>query len=234
MRKYLREIRYILLAITFLLVLENYDTPGVVVSEAAQELAAWGLVGIFIVNLVGDSVVLVHMPYNIITMTFALSAQPSLGYLVLAGIVIGVAAGIGRVIAYVLIYNLSDTSGLISEGSFFDRVRQFLENHPRTTPVIVFLSAVIPGVPNDTTTLPLALVKYPVRLFALPKIAGKTVHNIGLAFLLYYGAEAINFDTTSPATFNLYLRILGLLAFYVMYRIEKRQDASDNEAYAAS
>ena len=227
LNKYRLEIKYILLAICLLWGLTLLDGPQDTVEYVVEHMAAWGLIGFFIINITGNSVVLINVPYNVITLTFALNSH-SLPYMLVAGVVIGLAAGIGRVIAYTLIYNLSDQSELVTDSPFLNRVRRILERYPRATPVLIFLSAALP-LPNDTTTLPLAIVQYHVKAFALPKLLGKLAHNIVLAALMFYAADAINLESSNGITSGISLVLVVLVVLFILYRVEKNRLEEDDE-----
>lgn len=221
LEKYRLEIKYILLGICLLAGFKLLNTPEETMESVVRDLAGLGLVGFFVINFTGNSLVLINMPYNVITLTFALNSH-SLWYMIAAGVVVGIAAGLGRAVAYMVIYNLSDYSGLVSEGSLFDRVRRIIDRYPRTIPLLVYLSAALPF-PNDTTTLPLAMVKYPVKKYAPPKLAGKVTHNVCLAVLMHFTASALNLDASNAITTDISLIVLLGVVLYLLYRWEKHR-----------
>lgn len=187
------------------------------VDPAIEALAGLGIVGAFLLGLVGNSSVLLQVPYVVPLLSAAL-AGADLPYLIALAIAAGVGATLGELVSYKVADLILRRADLTSSRTF-QWVRRSVEEHPRRTPLLVFAFA-LTFLPDDVLLVALAMVGYGARRLVLPLLLGKLGYTLGCAVLFHavgQGAEGI-----IPQGVTADLAVIVLIAFVllVLYQVE--------------
>jgi uncharacterized membrane protein YdjX (TVP38/TMEM64 family) len=195
--------------------------------------------GAFIVALLGNATFLIPIPYMITT--FILGGQVSttgqfLFDPVLVGLIAGLGATIGEMTGYLLGWG---GSRFIEEGQR-NAFSEFIEERPRTTPLLVWFLAISP-LPDDFVIMPLGAAKYPWWKVAIPQFVGKSMFMIIAAWLGRLSSSTIvdfmnNYDPASIASRS--LEVMALLSLiitlYLLLKIDWKKRVSRNGEKEAS
>lgn len=217
------EVKYALLAAVLLGGVVWLDRCGVLAGWAQaldpwlQGLAGLGVVGAFLLGLLGNSSLFLQVPYTVPILAAAL-AGASLGYL----LALAVAAALGATAGELVSYGLADAvlrHRDLRPSPLFRWVQRTVDGHPRAIPWLVLAFAVTP-LPDDAVLLPLAMVSYGAGRLLGPLLAGKVGYCVGCALLFdVLGQQAARFVPTSTTAD---LALLGLVGFFVLiaYQVE--------------
>jgi membrane protein YqaA with SNARE-associated domain len=230
------------LAVYFVLSLVVVDlaSPSIMIYNWILEFAlAFGYFGAFFVAFIGNASFLIPIPYMIITFILGGLVNTSGQFLfdpITVGLVAGLGATIGEMTGYLLGWG---GSRFIEEGQR-NAFSQYVEEHPRATPFLVWFLAISP-LPDDFVILPLGAAKYPWWKVAIPQFIGKSMFMILAAWIGRISFETIgnfmtNYDPTSIA--NRGIEVLALLslivALYLMLRIDWEKMVTSNGEVEAS
>lgn len=223
--RYRIEIKYMLLIVFFLgsLValdrLDAFEGLDGVVNDFMDWMTKLGFIGMFIVAVIGNSSLLIQVPYTVPLLSAALNGA-SLPTMLFLGLGAGIGAGFGEVISYGIADRILAQNPDLSKSRLYRWVNRQVLEHPRMIPVIVFIwGATV--IPDDTVIIPLAMVKYGIRRIAPPLFISKIIHNFIVSFLFY---EATGFwarRISSEVKTDLALGILIVFILVIFYQIEK-------------
>lgn len=185
-----------------------------------------GFIGMFIVAVIGNSSLLIQVPYTVPLLSAALNGA-SLPTMLFLGLGAGIGAGFGEVISYGIADRILAQNPDLSKSRLYRWVNRQVLEHPRMIPVIVFIwGATV--IPDDTVIIPLAMVKYGIRRIAPPLFISKIIHNFIVSFLFY---EATGFwarRISSEVKTDLALGILMVFILVIFYQIEKTKAVADS------
>ena len=219
------EIKYALITLMLLLSLLTLDRTqafsglDTLIADFFALMISFGFAGIFIVALVGNCTLLVQMPYTVPLLSLSLGGA-SLDRMLLLGVASGIGAACGEVISYGIAEKILGKNPGLEKSSLFQWVKRTVNDHPRMTPLLVFVWAAS-VLPDDTVIIPLAMVRYSIKKIWLPLFTGKIVHNLMIAAVFYYftGWSADQVPMTVQA--DLALGILILFVMVIFYQVEK-------------
>lgn len=230
--RYRIEIKYMLLIVFFLgsLValdrLDAFEGLDGVVNDFMDWMTKLGFIGMFIVAVIGNSSLLIQVPYTVPLLSAALNGA-SLPTMLFLGLGAGIGAGFGEVISYGIADRILAQNPDLSKSRLYRWVNRQVLEHPRMIPVIVFIwGATV--IPDDTVIIPLAMVKYGIRRIAPPLFISKIIHNFIVSFLFY---EATGFwarRISSEVKTDLALGILMVFILVIFYQIEKTKAVADS------
>ncbi|KAB2905895.1 MAG: hypothetical protein KJ064_09755 [Anaerolineae bacterium] len=230
--RYRIEIKYMLLIVFFLgsLValdrLDAFEGLDGVVNDFMDWMTKLGFIGMFIVAVIGNSSLLIQVPYTVPLLSAALNGA-SLPTMLFLGLGAGIGAGFGEVISYGIADRILAQNPDLSKSRLYRWVNRQVLEHPRMIPVIVFIwGATV--IPDDTVIIPLAMVKYGIRRIAPPLFISKIIHNFIVSFLFY---EATGFwarRISSEVKTDLALGILIVFILVIFYQIEKTKAVADS------
>lgn len=129
-----------------------------------QQLGSLGLVGLFIVSVVGNATVFIPVPVFVV----ACAAAPAYGWLA-SGIVNGVGATIGETTGWLAGYG---GSAIIPQGKWYGQLTHFMEKRGMLG---IFLLALIPNPIFDVAGAISGALKMPLWKFFLAAGAGKVI-----------------------------------------------------------
>lgn len=191
------------LLILFIVLLAVFfsNNPQVVKTDNGYELAKgnllsqYGLLGIFIGELVANATILFPMPFDAVVL-LAGAAPPVLGLgrnlfsIILIGLFAGLGSALGECTAYVMGATGFDSISRLSKKNF-KILWQFRDRISSSGPIVIFLAALVPF-PFDVVGLAAGMMKYDFILFFSAAFAGKTVRCILIALAGYYGLQLLS------------------------------------------
>jgi hypothetical protein len=199
--------------------LDAFEGLDGVVNDFMDWMTRLGFIGMFIVAVIGNSSLLIQVPYTVPLLSAALNGA-SLPTMLFLGLGAGIGAGFGEVISYGIADRILAQNPDLSKSRLYRWVNRQVLEHPRMIPVIVFIwGATV--IPDDTVIIPLAMVKYGIRRIAPPLFISKIIHNFIVSFLFY---EATGFwarRISSEVKTDLALGILIAFILVIFYQIEK-------------
>lgn len=206
--------------------LDAFEGLDGVVNDFMDWMTKLGFIGMFIVAVIGNSSLLIQVPYTVPLLSAALNGA-SLPTMLFLGLGAGIGAGFGEVISYGIADRILAQNPDLSKSRLYRWVNRQVLEHPRMIPVIVFIwGATV--IPDDTVIIPLAMVKYGIRRIAPPLFISKIIHNFIVSFLFY---EATGFwarRISSEVKTDLALGILMVFILVIFYQIEKTKAVADS------
>lgn len=206
--------------------LDAFEGLDGVVNDFMDWMTKLGFIGMFIVAVIGNSSLLIQVPYTVPLLSAALNGA-SLPTMLFLGLGAGIGAGFGEVISYGIADRILAQNPDLSKSRLYRWVNRQVLEHPRMIPVIVFIwGATV--IPDDTVIIPLAMVKYGIRRIAPPLFISKIIHNFIVSFLFY---EATGFwarRISSEVKTDLALGILIVFILVIFYQIEKTKAVADS------
>jgi membrane protein YqaA with SNARE-associated domain len=127
-------------------------------------LGSAGLLGLFIVSIIGNATFFVPVPVVVV----ACAVAPAFGW-VGTGLVNGIGSTIGEVTGYMAGYG---GSAIIPQGAMYQRLEQFMQRHGM---LAIFLFALIPNPVFDMAGAISGALKLPVWKFVVAAGLGKTI-----------------------------------------------------------
>jgi hypothetical protein len=216
-------VKYALIAGALLAAVVWLDSSGVLSSWAValepwiEELAGLGLAGAFALGLLGNSSLLLQVPYTVPILSAAL-AGAALPYLLALAVAAGLGATAGELVSYAIAHQLLRRPEL-SPSRLFRWVDRTVRDHPRTIPWLVFLFAVT-VLPDDAVLIPLAMISYGAGRLLLPLLLGKLGYCVAMALLFdVVGAQAAGL-VPARATTDLALLLVVGFVILVLYQAE--------------
>ncbi len=233
LRNWRLEIKYSLITLILLGVLYGLSRSGTLAGVQERIIAlidaaaGYGLAGLFAGALLANLTIMISVPYTAIVVAVALASHSLLDMLIICT-VSGLGAGLGKIITYTLTYNIAAVGQQgLKHSPLFVHVRTYVEEHPRSVPILVFLAAST-ALPDDWVMVPLALVQVPVGKTVVPMLVGKVLHGLSLIFIVLLAVDPEDMATPSKADLTLAVLIISLMI--VLYQIEqnlqKRREAA--------
>lgn len=186
---------------------------------AVEAIAGLGVVGAFLLGLLGNSSILLQVPYTVPMLSAAIGGAP-LAYLLAVAVAAAIGATVGELVSYTIADHILRRSRDLSEGRLFRWVERTVRTHPRSIPWLVFTWAVT-LLPDDTVLIPLAMIRYGAARLLLPLALGKLGYCVGSAVLFHLaGARAA---ALLPQGVTTDLAVLGLIGFLlvIFYQAER-------------
>lgn len=227
MGRYALELKYLgglILCLSLIFWLDQHQHFEGVLAQAnllIGYLTHLGIVGVFIIALLGGTSILIQVPYTLPLLSFALHGA-SLEHMLALGLAAGLGSAIGKTISYCLADKIMDSQPHLTQNRLADWVAQQVQHRPQTIPHLIFFFVATP-LPDDAALLPLAMVKYGLRPLLLPLYTGKIAHNLGMALIFHqfthFSAQHLSKDFKMGAA----LALLSLVVVFLLYQREKRQ-----------
>lgn len=129
-----------------------------------QNLGSAGLLGLFVVSVLGNATVFIPIPVFVV----ACAAVPAYGWLA-SGLVNGAGATLGEVTGWLAGYG---GSAIIPHGKWYDRLTDFMRRHGMFG---IFLLALIPNPVFDVAGAISGALKLPLWKFLVAAGAGKLI-----------------------------------------------------------
>ncbi len=158
------RIRQILILVVSLVLSGLVIWLGYRYEHEIQRLGNLGLLGLFIVSVVGNATVFIPVPVFVV----ACAAAPAYGWLA-SGLVNGVGATIGETTGWLAGYG---GSAIIPKGKWYQRLILFMQEHGMLG---IFLLALIPNPVFDVAGAISGALKMPLWKFWVAAGAGKVI-----------------------------------------------------------
>lgn len=219
------EMKYAVLTAGFLASLfalqqaQTFTPLDTTVNDLFGLMAGFGFMGLFVMAAIANASLLIHIPYTVPLLSLALSGA-SLSHMLLMGLASGLGAAFGEVVSYSITLKLVGGSPALQESALLQWVKRTVNAKPRMAPVIVFACAASP-LPDDTLTLPLAMVGYGLKKMLLPLTTGKMVHNLVFAGTAYFFTSWSAEHVSPTVQVDLALGIVILFIMVTLYQVEK-------------
>jgi hypothetical protein len=223
LREHRIGVKYALIATVLIGGLIWLERAGVVAGWAAaldpaiETMAGLGLAGAFLLGLLGNSSIMLQVPYTVPMLSAALAGAP-LPYLLGLGFAAGLGATVGELVSYTIADQVLRHADL-APSRLFRWVQHAVAAHPRAIPWLVFgFAATL--LPDDAVLIPLAMISYGAGRIILPLLLGKLAYCLGCAALFHVVGHQAGRLVSTEVTGD--LAILGLVGFFVViaYQVE--------------
>ena len=196
------------------------------VNDFMNRLAEFGFVGMLIIAVIGNSSLLVQVPYTVPLFSVALSGA-SLHHMLFLGLGSGIGAGIGEIISYMIADKVLAYNPDLPNSKLFRWTSEKIAKHPRLIFWLVFIWA-FSLLPDDTVIIPLAMVRYGVRRMMLPLFLGKLAHNLLMAWVMFRFTEWVARYISTDVKTDMALGILIIFITVILYQVEKAKATMKN------
>lgn len=187
-----------------------------------------GYWGAFIISLLGNSTILISIPYpTAIFVLGSLGLNP-----LLLGLISGLASAVGEVVAY--LFGLGGRQLLGRKYiEKFKSIDNYLRRKPRAVPIILYLFAATP-IPDDIILIPLGMMKYKFWKAFIPVTLGKITHSLIFALLGRGSLKLIQstFLTEQGLLLSVTSFLLIIIAIYLVIKIDWAKIFSKKDASA--
>ncbi len=150
-----------------------------------------GYPGIFLLSLAGSGAIVLPLPSTAAIIIGGIFLTP-----VYVGLIAGVAEAMGEVTGYALGYS---GQGIVEKNRFYKWVERWLQLRGW---LAIMLFSAIPNPLFDLLGVAAGVLRYPLKRFLVYTWIGKTVKNVGLAYLGFFGVEwaldLFNISVSSP------------------------------------
>jgi membrane protein YqaA with SNARE-associated domain len=212
------------------IIIGNLNSPIIALYNWICEMSLLlGYTGAVLVSFLGNATILFPFPY--VGLPFVLGGLRDVdsGVFLFDPWMIGFLSGIGAMIGEMTGYYIGYGGSHFIEEEKTNSFRSFIEQYPRTTPLVIWFLAVTP-IPDDVIIVPLGAAKYPWWKVFIPGFIGKIILLTGIAWAGRFGLEwivSIVDSSYSGSIFSLSIEILGLLILIVFLYLIIRIDWSN-------
>jgi hypothetical protein len=217
------EVKYALITLGLVGGLTWLERSGVLggwveaVDPWIESLAGLGLVGAFALGVLGNSSLLLQVPYTIPILSAAL-AGADLPYLLALGVAAGLGATLGELVSYTIADQLLKRQDL-EPSRLFRWVQSTVTTHPRAIPWLVFgFAATV--LPDDAVLIPLAMISYGAGRLLVPLLLGKLGYCLAIALLFHVIGERAEQFVSSRASADLALVVVVGFVVLILYQAE--------------
>jgi membrane protein YqaA with SNARE-associated domain len=184
-----------------------------------------GYTGAFIISFLGNATILFPFPYIAVPFFLGGIIDEITSTFVFDPWIIGIVAGFGALIGEMTGYIIGYGGGKLIDQEQRNGFREFIESHPRATPLVLWFLAATP-IPDDILIVPLGAARYPWWKVALPQLIGKTMFMIAIAWAGRFGLDIVEtiFGGSDPLSLvSRGIEVIALLsvilAVYLLVRI---------------
>lgn len=232
LRSWRLEIKYGLISGVLLSVLYNLSHNGTLAGVQERIIilidatAGYGLVGLFVGALLANLAIMISVPFTAIVVAVALASHSLMDMLIIC-VVTGIGSGVGKIITYALARNIASGQHSLEYSPLLVRIRTYVEEHPRSAPILVFLAA-FTILPDDWVMMPLALVQYPLGKTVVPMITGKVLHGLSLIFIVLLAVDPEDMAAQSKADLTLAILLISLVVvlYQIEHNLQRRRESS--------
>jgi hypothetical protein len=219
------EMKYGLLTLALLAGLVALDRTQVfsglnaVMDDLFALMADLGMVGFFVVAVIGNSALLLQIPYTVPLLSLALGGA-SLDRMLLMGAASGLGAAVGEIASYAVSLKLLGEKPALEGSGLLRWVKRMVNAHPRLIPPLVFVYAVSP-LPDDTVIIPLAMINYGLKRMLTPLFTGKIAHNLMISTVFYCFTSWSADRVSATVQADLALGLLIVFVMIIVCQVEK-------------
>lgn len=179
-RNYRRYFYSFLILAAFIFTVTYLSLVPEVRDSASDWAVRYGYLGLFVFAFIGGTSTFLPLPYIFVTFTLAgLGLNP---------LFLGLAAGTGVALGDSVSYLLGRAGHHILKPKYENKLNRFfqwLERHPRLTPVAIFSYGAFVPLPNDILIIPLGLARYNYFKAIIPAWLGNVFFNV---YIAYFGS----------------------------------------------
>ncbi len=184
-----------------------------------------GYPGAFIISFLGNATILFPFPYIGVPFILGGIIDEVTSAFVFNPWIIGLVAGFGAMLGEMTSYLIGYGGGQLIDQEQRNGFKEFIESHPKATPLIIWFLAVTP-IPDDILILPLGAAKYSWWRVAIPQFIGKTMFMMAIAWAGRIGLEFIGslFGGTDPLSLlsrviEVTVLLMVIISIYLLVRI---------------
>ncbi len=174
-----------------------------IVSYLKDLIASYGVLGVFLVSLLSNSIPYAYMPYLILVLHYSAAVTDPATRLAIA-----TASALGATIGKLVIYYVGRATRAVLSDKAKKATRLFSQIAGRSLFIAVFLFASLP-LPDDVLYIPLGLSSYNAIAYMMAVFIGKLIL---AGTIVYFGALARELLIESPYIDNVYLSTALLVA----------------------
>ncbi len=185
-----------------------------------------GYPGALIISFLGNATILFPFPYVGVPFILGGITNEVTSAFVFDPWIIGLVAGFGAMLGEMTGYFIGYGGGQLINQEQRTGFKEFIESHPRATPLVIWFLAVTP-IPDDIVIVPLGAAKYSWWRVAIPQFIGKTMFMMVIAWAGRIGLEIIStlFGGTDPLSLlSRVIEVIALLmviiSIYLLVRID--------------
>ncbi|MHA1950528.1 MAG: VTT domain-containing protein [Candidatus Thorarchaeota archaeon] len=194
-----------------------------------------GYSGALILSFIGNATILFPFPYIGVPFIMGGLTDEVTSNFVFDPWLIGVVAGFGALVGEMTGYLIGYGGGKLIDQQQTNGFRNYIESHPRATPVVIWFIAATP-IPDDVLIVPLGAARYPWWKVALPLYVGKTMFMMAIAWAGRFGldfVEAIFGGTDQLSLASRGIEVIALfsviMAIYLVVRMDWNRLMSTND-----
>lgn len=183
----------VLLTVYFILslVITNLFSPIVLVYNWLLDIALLlGYLGNFLVAVIGNSTVLVPIPYLGVTFILSGLQDDISGQFLFDPWLVGLVSGVGAMLGEMVTYLIGYGGGQFIEKEKTNAFCDYVAAHPKATLLMLWFLAVTP-IPDDVLVIPLGAAKYPWWKVAIAQLIGKSMFMLVVAWAGRIGLSLI-------------------------------------------
>ena len=163
---------------------------GVYFRESILQLGRYGLIGVFLINLINNATVILPAPFGLlVTCLFAESA-----HFVAVGVAAGLGSGLGEYTAYMA---GAGGNAVLPHGRIYGLMRDYMRRYGA---IFIFVLSAIPNPLFDIGGLIAGAFKMPQTKFLAATLAGKIVRFIAIAYFCSGGFPGLRYLLGLAAT----------------------------------
>jgi len=177
---------------------------------------SFGYLGVFIVNFVGSSTIIFPLPGFILVS--AVAAMPGMNPWI-----VGISAALGAALGETTGYIFGRGGGKIIDKRYKEQMKKYRKWFKKDNVFFGIILFAATPLPDDVVGLVCGILKYDFKKFLLASFIGKTILNIGLAFIGFYGSQWItDFLFTMDVRAAVGIASIIIVGSFVWYRFRKR------------
>jgi len=139
-----------------------------------------GYTGAFLAGFLGSASVVIEVPFAGVPLVMAVLTD-GVGQYIFDPWLLGLSCGIGATIGDMTSYALGYAGRRFVDEASSSGFSKFIENHPRATPLAVFVLAATP-LPVDPALVSLGVARYPIWKLFLPTLFGEIIFLTGVSW----------------------------------------------------
>lgn|GEM_PF-5768565 len=176
---------------------------------------------IYLIAMVGNTAVVVQIPYTLPLLSAALN-DTSFHMMLMLGVFSGLGAGTGKLLTYSFIDQIlaRNSNNRLTKNKWFNAMHAKISAHPRWVPIYILVFLSLP-LPDESVVIPLGMIRYGLHRIWHWLITGKVIHNIGLAILFYSFAGQIQPYLAHEIKAGTMFGVIGLMVLLACYQVDK-------------
>lgn len=210
-----------------IIVIPDAVSPIVAVYDWLLDFTSFaGYQGSLLISFLGNATILFPFPYVGVPFILGGLRDGLTNEFLFDPWLVGLVSGLGAMLGEMTGYAVGYGGGSLIEAEQRNSFRDFVQQYPRLTPVVLWFLAATP-IPDDILVVPLGAAKYSWWKVAMPQLVGKSMFLVAIAWtgklgLSWIGDLLGGLDPTSVITKSVEVAgfLLVILAVYAMVRVD--------------